>query len=181
MFPMCPRPVMCPIRFILPVSLVLLLSACASTGSSRYSCGVPEGQPCRSALQVYAETDALPAAVPVRSGDDAVIRKNPDPWQLNQRADGELVLVATPPDPVPTVRAPTPVRTEARILRIWIAPFENADGDLVAGSHLYTEIEPRRWRYGQAALPATPSLSLLPESSTPISQIATETKSANSN
>lgn len=151
------------IHIIFLSALALLLSACASNGSSRYSCGVPEGQPCRSALQVYADTDGGAGLSPMAAAAGTTQRVVSDPWQLNQRADGELVLVATEPDPVPTVRMPTPVRTEARILRIWIAPFENADGDLVAGSHLYTEIEPRRWRYGQPALPATPSLSLLPD------------------
>lgn len=155
---------MCLTRPFAIACLLLLATSCASTGSSRYSCGVPEGQPCRSALDVYADTDSVADAVIPTSRKNTLASAD-DHWQLDQRADGELVLVAEPPLPLPTVRTPMPVRTEARILRIWIAPFENADGDLVAGSHLYTEIEPRRWRYGQPALPDQPSLKRLPDPS----------------
>ncbi|WP_170113384.1 TraV family lipoprotein [Ahniella affigens] len=167
-------------RLTLLLCVAAWCSACATTGSSRYSCGVPEGQPCRSALQVYAETDGAVTGHPIATANGSTPLPADDPWQLNQRDDGELVLVAAAPEPVPTVRTPMPVRTEARILRIWIAPFENADGDLVAGSHLYTEIEPRRWRVGQAALPATPSLSLMPDTSAQVTPIATGATSTDS-
>ena len=42
---------------------------------------------------------------------------------------------------------PVPVRTPAQIMRIWIAPFVDTNGDLVAPGFVYTEIEPRRWIY----------------------------------
>ena len=47
------------------------------------------------------------------------------------------------------VRAPAPgavpLRTPARVMRIWIAPWEDSRGDLHAPGYLFTEIEPRRW------------------------------------
>lgn len=43
-----------------------------------------------------------------------------------------------------------PVRTAARVMRIWVAPYEDAKGDLHAPGFVYTEIEPRRWAYGAA-------------------------------
>lgn len=43
-----------------------------------------------------------------------------------------------------------PVRTAARVMRIWVAPYEDARGDLHAPGFVYTEIEPRRWAYGAA-------------------------------
>jgi len=47
------------------------------------------------------------------------------------------------------VRAPAagaiPLRTPARVMRIWIAPWEDSRGDLHAPGYLYTEIEPRHW------------------------------------
>lgn len=42
---------------------------------------------------------------------------------------------------------PVPVRTPAQIMRIWVAPFVDTNGDLVAPGFVYTEIEPRRWIY----------------------------------
>lgn len=42
------------------------------------------------------------------------------------------------PDP------PVPVRTPAQVMRVWIAPWEDTDGDLVVTGYVYTEIRPRR-------------------------------------
>lgn len=42
---------------------------------------------------------------------------------------------------------PVPVRTPAQIMRIWVAPYVDTNGDLVAPGFVYTEIEPRRWIY----------------------------------
>jgi len=40
---------------------------------------------------------------------------------------------------------PLALRSPARVMRIWIAPWEDSRGDLHAPGYLYTEIEPRRW------------------------------------
>ena len=40
---------------------------------------------------------------------------------------------------------PLALRVPARVMRIWIAPWEDSRGDLHAPGYLYTEIEPRRW------------------------------------
>lgn len=42
-------------------------------------------------------------------------------------------------------------RSEARIMRIYVAPWEDEEGDLHMGGHIYSEIEPRKWRIGQRA------------------------------
>lgn len=41
--------------------------------------------------------------------------------------------------------APVPVRTPAMVMRIWVASYEDVNGDLIAPGYVYTEIEPRRW------------------------------------
>lgn len=45
-----------------------------------------------------------------------------------------------------------PVRSPARVMRIWVAAWEDTRGDLIVPGYLYTEIEPRRWEIG---LPST--------------------------
>ena len=40
---------------------------------------------------------------------------------------------------------PLALRVPARVMRIWIAPWEDSRGDLHAPGYLYTEIDPRRW------------------------------------
>lgn len=44
---------------------------------------------------------------------------------------------------------PIPIRTPAQVMRIWVAPWEDTNGDLVTNGYIYTEIEPRRWVIGQ--------------------------------
>ena len=46
---------------------------------------------------------------------------------------------------------PLALRAPARVMRIWIAPWEDSRGDLHAPGYLYTEIEPRRWTLGAQA------------------------------
>lgn len=42
---------------------------------------------------------------------------------------------------------PVPIRTPSQVMRIWVAPYVDTNGDLVAPGFVYTEIEPRRWIY----------------------------------
>jgi conjugal transfer pilus assembly protein TraV len=61
---------------------------------------------------------------------------------------------------MPKIDDPTPIRTPSQVMRIWIAPWEDADGDLMVSNYVYTELEPRRWMIGKAA--STASSSLIP-------------------
>lgn len=40
------------------------------------------------------------------------------------------------------------VRSNAVVLRVWVAPFETEDGDLIMPGYVFTEVEPRRWQFG---------------------------------
>ena len=60
--------------------------------------------------------------------------------------------------PVPKIDDPTPIRTPAQVMRIWIAPWEDSDGDLMVSNYVYTELEPRRWMIGKSAPTLSPSL-----------------------
>ena len=51
----------------------------------------------------------------------------------------------------PPVAGAVPLRSPARVMRIWIAPWEDSRGDLHAPGYLYTEIDPRRWTLGAQA------------------------------
>ncbi len=37
------------------------------------------------------------------------------------------------------------LRTEPRVLRLWIAPWEDSDGDLHDQSFVYLSVDPGRW------------------------------------
>ena len=45
-------------------------------------------------------------------------------------------------------RAPSsgePIRSQPKVLRVWIAPWEDADGDLHDQSYVYVVADPGRW------------------------------------
>ena len=63
---------------------------------------------------------------------------------------------AAQPDPGP---AQFPSREPARIMRIWIAPWEDAAGNLHGASHVFTEITSRRWQ--MASIPGAPAGTVL--------------------
>ena len=45
---------------------------------------------------------------------------------------------------------PMPVLEPARVVRIWVAPWVDAKGDLHMPGYLFSEITPRRWSLGEA-------------------------------
>jgi len=78
--------------------------------------------------------------------------------------DGSSVAAGEPVEPVadeaatvstgpvlPRPEGPVPIRLPAQVLRVWIAPWEDAHGDLHAPGYVYTEVVPRRWSLGEPA------------------------------
>ena len=74
------------------------------------------------------------------------------------KAASTTVAPPTPGDLDPAI-AILPAREPAQILRIWIAPWEDAAGNLHGASDLFTEITPRRWRLATA--PGAPAGTVL--------------------
>jgi conjugal transfer pilus assembly protein TraV len=63
---------------------------------------------------------------------------------------------------------PSPLRTQARILRLWIKPWEDADGDLYDQGYVYVQVDNGQWqidhvqhqirdRYAPLKLPPKPA------------------------
>jgi len=125
--------------------LMVLTTGCATTD---YGCkGMPDEPSCLSTTQAYQVTNtALPEAPPENSQKSEPISKPALATPLQQL--------------VPKIEDPTPIRTPSQVMRIWIAPWEDAEGDLMVSNYVYTELEPRRWMIGKAA-PTTNS-SLIP-------------------
>jgi len=111
----------------------VLLSGCASTmsgldGEAKFACKAPEGVSCASLSGVYANAvaDNLPG---LRKDKPAptVAQQTPPPIQGRAPSSGE------------------PIRTPPKVLRLWIAPWEDADGDLHDQSYVYVVADPGRW------------------------------------
>ncbi|MDD5298834.1 MAG: type IV conjugative transfer system lipoprotein TraV [Rhodocyclaceae bacterium] len=114
------------------------LNGCAGTMSgmtgsdSKFACKAPDGVTCSSLSGVYANAVAnnLPALRKDDKGD----------------ASGKAAM---PPSPGEVVgHAPSsgdPIRSQPKILRVWIAPWEDTDGDLHDQSYVYVVADPGRW------------------------------------
>ena len=128
-------------------ALALVSQGCSfmGVGQGNYTCpGGVDGVRCLSARQVYQATET----------SDYVKTVNTD--NNNEKKDGDKSIGSTGGLPqrksqvaVPTIEQPVPIRTQAKVMRIWMVPWEDDDGDLHADGYLYTEIENRRWNLGE--------------------------------
>ncbi|WP_140256567.1 TraV family lipoprotein, partial [Vibrio parahaemolyticus] len=101
-----------------------LLSGCSSLGlgSSEYGCpGMPDGVRCLSAREVYELTSngAAPKTI------DAVATRIGSPSGYSQ-SDLETGLLSHPA--LPETQQSAPIRIPSRVMRIWIAPWEDDRG-----------------------------------------------------
>lgn len=153
------------------------LSGCA-VGNGDFSCpGRPQGVRCASAVEVYnltGDTDVIAATAADAIGSDpsgAAEARAPQ-TRREQAAtrdatgqapmtvpgappatvdEGQVVRVSTSGAPVgrlPLVDRPTPVRTPAQVMRVWLAPWEDTRGVLHIGGYHFIEVVGRRWTIG---------------------------------
>ena len=145
-------------RGVVVVAVALSLGGCAGLGEKEFACPGPPGEPlCLSASEVYRATD----------GADALVRA-PQASESDESHPETGDSAGAPPAPaapegaplsalLPRPEGPEPFRTPARVMRVWIGPWEDTRGDLHAPGYVYTEIEPRRWQIGAPA-PTTPAV-----------------------
>ena len=130
-------------RLALVIPLALTLAGCASSmsgigGTERYACRAPEGAQCISVAGVYASS--LHGAFAV-----------PPPKVLIEPAATAASAVpygAAPPAPghaAASTLSPETIRSKPRILRLWIAPWEDSDGDLHEAATVHLLADAGRW------------------------------------
>lgn len=129
-----------------------ILQGCATS----YGCkGHPNDPICQSAMEAYKATEGSktlnPTAAPKAEAQTVPLAAAPSV----QKFSGGSTEIA------PRMDDPTAIRTAPKVLRIWIAPWEDADGDLQAPSYVFTELEPRRWVIGKPNLTSSPRLTPL--------------------
>ena len=115
--------------------VTLGLTGCAGTltgleGESKFACKAPDGVTCSSLSGIYANAVAnnLPALRKERKGDQGATSQSKDSVITGQAASSG-----------------DPLRIQPTVLRIWIAPWEDTDGDLHDQSYLYVVANPGRW------------------------------------
>ncbi|MDU7586428.1 MAG: type IV conjugative transfer system lipoprotein TraV [Acidovorax sp.] len=164
------------------IGVLSVLSGCSSmlnVGSPDFACpGLPGGVQCMSARDVYSATNNGNVPLPMlREGEIPSVSQKAAP---NARTSQPNEIVAAPDtregvevgnahQPIPNdvvsnyvaprlPDQPIPIRTPAQVMRIWVAPWEDANGDLNTTGYIYSEIEPRRWVIGDAVEQSAPVL-----------------------
>ncbi|MDI9695375.1 type IV conjugative transfer system lipoprotein TraV [Burkholderia cenocepacia] len=113
----------------------ICLAGCSFSGldaSNKFSCKAPDGVACASMSGVYANLRAnnLPGQQISHGASLATTTKTPAP--------GSAVLSRP-------LFSGSPIRSAPRELRLWFAPWEDADGDLYDQSYAYLVIDNGQW------------------------------------
>lgn len=138
-------------------ALMLPLAGCMNmsglSGSSKYSCAAPEGVACDSVSGTYGNalhnnlpSQRPPAALsdpqgsPSRSTVAAASTPSAPPRRVIAGALGSAVEAG--PGGAPRLA----LRSQARVLRLWTKPWEDADGDLWDQGYVYVQVDAGRWQ-----------------------------------
>jgi len=141
---------------VVAISLPMLaLSSCAP----RYACKdklTGLGVKCETITEVYEQN--MTGAPPEQAAPEGKQKKK-SKKELEEEAKKAAEQKKVEPLPTEASEAvkalgydeSKPVRLTPRVIRIWIAPWEDADGDLHQSSYIYSEISPKRgrWLFGE--------------------------------
>lgn len=117
-------------RALLPI-ICLLMTGCAGVDSeSHFKCKAPEGIGCSSLSGTYANAveDNLPGSPAKKSATN------------NKDDEKERAITGSAP------QSGTPILNEPIVLRIWVAPWEDARKVLHDQAYLYVIADPGQWQ-----------------------------------
>ena len=125
------------------LSLLLALGACMNMsglgGDSKYACKAPDGVACDSVSGTYANAvhNKLPSQQRQRSASTQQEESKGKQPTEPVRAASSVAAGDT--------AAPSTLRSQARVLRLWIKPWEDADGDLYDQGYVYVQVDNGQW------------------------------------
>jgi conjugal transfer pilus assembly protein TraV len=127
-----------PAAFAPPLVFALALSGCTSTlsgvgGADGYACKAPEGALCTSVSGIYANA-AQGMPKPTKSPEHQSQTATPVIYGATSIAPDRSAAVSG-----------GPIRSNPRVLRLWIAPWEDADGDLHEAALVNVIVDTGRW------------------------------------
>jgi conjugal transfer pilus assembly protein TraV len=125
-----------------------LFSGCASmlnTGNSdKFGCeGMPKGVVCKTPRQVYSMTNSGFNDIGT-AGENNVsgIKKS------GKVIDNQMASVVNNYDTNSGQLAPVPVLEQAKVLRIWVAPWVDKNKDLHWPGLIFTKVQVNTWNFG---------------------------------
>jgi len=149
---------------ILLASMALGACGCSTLNpwDGDYGCrGYPEGVNCKSAREVYELTNYRDSLTKDQ-GEDCVECDRQDGLQLKPaQYVSPDAAAATAAVQGLGYAGPMPLRSAAKIMRVWIAPWESMDGALHLPTYLYAEVVERRWSIGEKRMEVAPRITPL--------------------
>lgn len=142
------------------LAVIAALSGCSTNYSgldadTKFACKAPDGVTCMSVSGIYANAKAsnLPG---LRKREDSQSTEKTNQAagdrvvQLNYNAPENTVALAGPtektsPKSMGAPNSGPPLRTPERILRVWLAPFEDQDNDLHDQKYFYVTVNSGSW------------------------------------
>lgn len=162
-----------PLKYIAAAAVTAIaLTGCTTTG--KFSCKSPDGVSCMSAPELYEYTNGTGAGAAPAEGIKSESRRATRERQSGKvvshqvGATGDALALSAPIQPLtgavrenalslapPSVGAEIPAggsssiaRVPAKVMRIWVAPWTDTEGDLHMPGYVYSEITTRRWSIG---------------------------------
>jgi conjugal transfer pilus assembly protein TraV len=150
------------------VAITVTLSGCGNLSgldaSEKFACSAPDGVTCMSVSGIYANAKAnnLPGMhkredladgkeqdSKSREGKPTVLTEARTVARNYNDPENTVSLASVTPKTSPkSMSAPNsgaPVRTPERILRVWLAPFEDQEGDLHDQKYFYVTVNSGAW------------------------------------
>lgn len=162
---------------IAPAVLVLSLSGCMTSG--KFSCASPDGVSCMSTQQVYEYTNGAPVSAVTPAVEDRRASRVREPGKVAAHhvgATGDALTLSAPiqpaggsfreaalslgeyaPSMIPVAEGAPVALVPASVMRIWVAPWTDATGDLHMPGYVYSEVAERRWSVGGDVRALAPS------------------------
>lgn len=146
------------------LAALMTLTGCSTTslsgigGEGNFKCKAPEGVQCQSVSGNYANARAgsLPSqqstsvsgtGTTMKQRETATSTVEGRPMGVNSNAPvpnrTPAVVVSTRSAVVAPLGA---IRSDPTVIRIWVAPWEDADGDLMDQTYVYLPIDSGRWQ-----------------------------------
>lgn len=155
------------------LALSAALSGCASMldpngASSTFSCSDPndptsavDGATCKTPIAIYKSTHGpapvkesdLPIGVTLQDYEGAEGNKKSNTKRQQKELtdavfEGQSYQLPGQLEPQDEAKFARPVRVPAMVMRIWLASWIDANDDLHFPSHIFTEVQARRWAFG---------------------------------
>lgn len=127
----------------------ILLGACSFSGlsgSSSFACKAPDGVTCNSVSGVYANSieNNLPSQQKKEKEKIKQDKESSNADEERPRAIRTSMTIPGGPGPDGSTDL-MPLRTQPKVVRIWVAPWTDADNDMHDQSYTYMVINDGRW------------------------------------